>query len=76
MKPKLTTASSRQIFAEELDCSGTHSDQEVQKARSGKEIQVKAPTDDKITDLMEELMRTSTRPTIKIYAIKSVRKSK
>ncbi len=42
-----------------------HSDQEVQKARSGKEIQVKAPTDYEITDIMEELMRTLTRPAVR-----------
>ncbi len=64
-KPKLTTPSSRQRFAEQSDGSGTDSDQEVQQARSGREIQVKAPTDDEITDLMEELMRTSTRPTVR-----------
>ncbi len=45
--------------------TGTDSDQEVQQARAGKEIQVKAPMADEITDLMEELMRTSTRPTVR-----------
>ncbi len=66
-KPMLTTPSSRQRFAEQSGGSGTDSDQEVQQARSGREIQVKAPTDDEITswNLMEELMRTSTRPTVR-----------
>ncbi len=64
-KPKLTTPSSRQRFVEQSARSGTDSDQQVQQARSGREIQVKARTDDEITDLMEELMRTSTRPTVR-----------
>ncbi len=65
MKPKLTSPSSRQIFAEQSDGSGTDSDEKVQQAWCGLANQVKAPTDDEITDIVEQFMRTSTRPTVR-----------
>ena len=53
-EPKLTTPNSRQ--SEQLDDgSGTDSDQEVQQILSDdslKEIQVKAPAGDEITNIM------------------------
>ena len=61
-KPKLFTPSSRQPITEQSDGSGTDSDQDAQQLRSGKVIQTKAPTDDEMTELMDELMRISTRP--------------
>ena len=43
-KPKLFTPSSRQPITEQSDGSGTDSDQDARQPRSGKVIQIKAPS--------------------------------
>jgi hypothetical protein len=57
---KLYTPSLRQRLTES-DGSGTDSDQEEEQPHSGKMVQTKAPTDEEMTELIDELMRTPNR---------------
>ena len=68
VKEKITSTMAKQYspslrprFAELSDGSGTDSDQEDQQSQSGNVVQVKVPTDDEMTELLNDLMRTSTR---------------
>ncbi len=57
---KLYSPSLRQRLTES-DGSGTDSDQEDEQPQSGKMVQNKAPTDEEMTELVDELMRTPNR---------------
>ena len=57
---KLYTPSLRQRLTES-DGSGTDSDQEDEQPHSGKMVQTKAPTDEEMVELIDELMRTPNR---------------
>ena len=67
-KEKMTSSMAKQYspslkprVAEFSDGSGTDSDEEDQQSQSGNVVQVKVPTDDEMTELLNDLMRTSTR---------------
>ena len=57
---KLYTPSLRQRLTES-DGSGTDSDKEEEQPHSGKMVQTKAPTDEEMVELIDELMRTPNR---------------